>query len=69
MTDKEKLMIIGVIDELLIEQLDHTEHFTEDERQEVHAKYDGIFDTTSPRDIRESLIDLARKLYEETKDG
>ena len=68
MTDKERILITGVVDEVLCTELDTREQFNEEERERIEERYLEIFDTTSPKDIRESMATLARKLYEETFD-
>jgi hypothetical protein len=67
MEKREKVLIVGIIDELLIEKMDCGELFTESEREYVLDVISETFDVTSPRDLRESLIALGRKLYEEVK--
>lgn len=68
MSDKEKLLIIGALDELLIGGLGSREQFAEEERNFVEEKYHEVFDTNSPKDIREGMTALARKLYTEIKE-
>lgn len=60
---------MGAIDEFLIERLNCQELLTEDEDEKVQAYLSEVIDTTSPKDIRESLIALGRKLYAETFEG
>ena len=65
MSEEEKILIIGAIDDLLVEELGCREQLTEKERQIILNRCFEIFDTTSPRDVRERLTELARSLYEE----
>jgi len=69
MSEKERLLIIGTIDELLIKELDYGELFTDEERTQIADRLEETIDTTSPKDFRNRLIDLGRKLYEEEKES
>lgn len=67
MTDKEKLLIIGAIDDMLIHILDHETTFTEQEKEYLTKQITDVYDTSSPKEIREDMIILARKLYDEIR--
>ncbi|MFZ4454290.1 hypothetical protein [Salibacterium aidingense] len=65
MTYADKLLIIGAVDELLINTLGYVEGFSEEERSNVESKIEEVFDTSSPKELREGMVDLARNLYED----
>ena len=65
MIKKEKLIVIGAIQEMLIRDLGYGDAFTENELKSMTDDLNELFDTTSPRDLRESMIILARILYGE----
>lgn len=65
MTDKEKAILLGVIDEILVDQFGHYDHLTDAERDRVAGYYTETTGRLTPHDLRENLIALARKLYTE----
>lgn len=65
---KEKILVIGVIDEILMSALGSKEQFTEEEREEVTQMFQEVFDQTAPADLRETLFETARILYDEVKE-
>ncbi|MDR4318710.1 Uncharacterised protein [Niallia circulans] len=67
MTLKEKILIISAIDDFLIHEANYEECFSDEEREEILIQYRDIFDTTSPKDIREGMVQLAHKLFAETR--
>ncbi|MEH7246503.1 hypothetical protein V7114_06860 [Neobacillus niacini] len=67
MTNKEKMLLMGAIDDLLIHEAEFHECFTDDERALIADWTFKALDSTSPKDIREGFTELARKLYEEVR--
>jgi hypothetical protein len=65
MNETEKALIIGAIDEILTDRFDHYDHFTDEQRERMTAFVSEVFDTSTPRDLREGLIALSTKLYAE----
>jgi hypothetical protein len=65
MNRKEKILIISAIDSLLFDELDYRDAFSKEERDEILSLGEEVFDSTSPKDIREGMVSLARKLYRE----
>lgn len=64
-TRTEKALIIGALDEFLLDVVDSEDHFTDDQRDAVDSLYAEVIDTSSPRDLREKLTALAQRLYAE----
>lgn len=65
MTEKQRLLLICAIDSVLFEELNYTECFTKEERNDLTKKAEDIFDMSSPKELREGFIELARNLYSE----
>lgn len=64
MTKKEKALVIGAIDDFLIKETRSLSHLKGEHREKMDDYLNEVIDTTSPKDIRESLSSLITKLYE-----
>lgn len=60
---KEAYLVLGVIDNILVDTFGHRDHLTEQEREEIVEGFGDIFDTTSPQELRSGLIDTTNKLH------
>lgn len=69
MTTQEKILLIALADELLLEHLGSKDHTTKEEREDIQARFDEVFDATAPKVLREALTNTLRKLYEEVEEG
>lgn len=69
MNDKHRLLIVGLIDEILRNDFDKNDLLTKDEHVNCYDRLHEVIDTSSPRELRESLVELGRKLYEEVGDA
>lgn len=67
MDNKDRYLIIGAIDDLLKEYCNYDDCFTEEEFELIASMRDEIFDTNSPKSIREGMVNLAHRLFEELK--
>lgn len=65
LTRINKALIIGALDEFLINVMDSEDQLTDEQRETVEAFYAEVIDTSSPRDLREKLTELAQILYAE----
>jgi hypothetical protein len=65
LTRVNKALIIGALDEFLINVMDSEDQLTDEQREAVEAFYAEVIDTSSPRDLREKLTELAQTLYAE----
>lgn len=63
MDNKEKMLVVGAIDDFLKESLGYSEMLTDDEYDQVEEYLKETVDTTSPKDLRDSLASLGKKLY------
>ena len=65
LTEKEKAMVLCIIDEVLVRDFDSKDHFTDEERKIAKAK---AFEAVSDIDIfvaYDVLRNLIRKLYDD----
>jgi hypothetical protein len=65
---EQKLLLIGLIEELLIDYYGYEDLLTPEERYKVTERINETLDINAPRDLREPLIQLGRKLYEDVKE-
>lgn len=65
LTRTEAALILGAINDFLINMFDSTDQLTQEQRDAVDAYYAEVIDTSSPRDLREKLTALAQRLYTE----
>lgn len=65
LTRVNKALIIGALDEFLINVMDSEDQLTDEQHEAVEAFYAEVIDTSSLRDLREKLTELARTLYAE----
>ncbi|WP_449600337.1 hypothetical protein [Paenibacillus sp. Marseille-Q9583] len=65
LTRVNKALIIGALDEFLINVMDSEDQLTDEQRLAVDSLYAEVIDTSSPRDLREKLTELAQTLYAE----
>lgn len=69
LTNDEKILFIALADEILINSLQSTDHFTEEEREDIADRMFETYDINAPREIREALIATSRKFYDELKES
>lgn len=65
LTRVNKALIIGALDEFLINVMDSEDQLTDEQHEAVEAFYAEVIDTSSLRYLREKLTELARTLYAE----
>jgi hypothetical protein len=65
---EQKLLLIGLIEELLIDYYGYEDLLTPEERYKLTERINETLDINAPRDLREPLIQLGRKLYEDVKE-
>lgn len=65
---EQKLLLIGLIEELLIDYYEYKDLLTPEERYKLTERINETLDINAPRDLREPLIQLGRKLYEDVKE-
>lgn len=63
--NKEKLITISAIDDVLLNEMGIKNTFTKSERDEISQEIYNSFNTSSNKYIAESMSNLARKLYNE----
>lgn len=68
MNNEEKLLLISLIDEILIEELGYDELFTQEQRDLIAEKYLATIDENAPKVLRERFIALGNQLYSEIEE-
>lgn len=65
MNNREKALVVGAIDDFLKESLNYHDMLSDEQYDRVNDYLCEVVDTSSPKDIRESLVALGRRLYSE----
>ena len=68
-SNEERLLLMSVIDEVLIEELNYDGLFTSEQRDLIAEQYLSTLDGNAPKVLRERLVSLGKRLYSEIEEG